>query len=232
MSRSERLLRLLQLLHQHRYPISGQQLAAQLGISLRTLYRDIRSLQQQGADIRGEAGIGYQLKPGFVLPPLMFDAAEIEALVLGMRWVEKHTDTELSTAAQQALAKISTVLPTTWRQTLLHTTLLVAEHHPLTPQHDVHLRTLRQAIRHQHKVHLSYQDQHGQLSQRVVWPFAVGFFNQAHVLVAWCETRQDYRHFRLDRIQNLLDSGNPYPQHRQSLLKSWAAQQNIPLPSC
>src|SRR5205085_11795138 len=99
------------ILRRHRTPVPGAQLARDLGVSLRTLYRDIASLQAQGATIEGEAGLGYQLRPGFTLPPLMLSVAEIEALVLGSRWVAQRTDTELAQAARDALAKIHAVLP-------------------------------------------------------------------------------------------------------------------------
>src|ERR1700754_4300218 len=111
MSRAQRLLDLLQILRSHRYPVSGALLAGQLDISLRTLYRDIALLQQQGAHIEGEAGVGYVLRPGFLLPPLMFSEEEIQALVLGSRWVADRADSQLGQAARNALAKIAAVLP-------------------------------------------------------------------------------------------------------------------------
>src|SRR6478609_1886403 len=125
MSRSERLLDLIQCLRRHRRPVSGQTLADELGISIRTLYRDIATLQGQGAPIEGEAGLGYVLKPGFTLPPLMFTDEEIEAIALGSRWVAKQTDSRLSAAAADALAKIAGVLPDDLREELDATTLLV-----------------------------------------------------------------------------------------------------------
>ncbi len=111
MSRSERLLDLIQILRRHRRPVSGRTLAAEMGVSIRTLYRDIATLQGQGAPIEGEAGLGYVLRPGFMLPPLMFTDEEIEAIVLGSRWVAKQPDRRLSQAATDALAKIAAVLP-------------------------------------------------------------------------------------------------------------------------
>src|SRR5262249_3586992 len=111
LSRAERLLRLIELLHRHRYPVSGGALAADLGISLRTVYRDIASLQAQGARTDGEPGVGYVLRPGFMLPPLMFSTEELEALVLGSRWVSERGDSALGEAARNALAKIAAVLP-------------------------------------------------------------------------------------------------------------------------
>ncbi len=110
MSRAERLLDLVQVLRRHRGPVSGRHLAETMGVSLRTLYRDIASLQAQGAAIEGEPGLGYVLRPGFTLPPLMFREEEIEALVLGMRWVATRTDGPLASAAGDALAKIAAVL--------------------------------------------------------------------------------------------------------------------------
>src|SRR5690606_491436 len=110
MSRAARLLDLIQLLRNRRVPVTGPALAAELGVSIRTLYRDIATLQAQGADIQGEPGLGYVLRPGFTLPPLMFSADEIEALVLGSRWVAKRAaDERLAAAASNALSKISAV---------------------------------------------------------------------------------------------------------------------------
>jgi len=126
MSRSERLLALVQTLRRHRRPVSGQALAAQLDISLRTLYRDIASLQSQGALIEGSPGLGYVLKPGYVLPPLMFGPEEIEALALGLRWVADRGDRALSGGAHDALAKIAAVLPPELKRELEASALLVA----------------------------------------------------------------------------------------------------------
>ena len=118
MSRANRLLDLLQALRRHRYPVSGHLLAQDLGISLRTLYRDIETLKAQGAHIEGEAGVGFVLRPGFMLPPLMFTPDEIEAIVLGSNWVAKRADAPLSAAAKNALAKISAVMPDDLREML------------------------------------------------------------------------------------------------------------------
>ena len=125
MSRAERLLELIQILRRHRRPVSGRMLAAELGVSLRTLYRDIGALQAQGAGIDGEAGVGYILRPGFMLPPLMFSEDEIEALVLGSRWVADRGDARLGAAARNALAKIAAVLPADLRDELDASALLV-----------------------------------------------------------------------------------------------------------
>jgi biotin operon repressor len=118
LARAQRLLELIQVLRRHRRPVSGETLAEELGVSLRTVYRDIQTLIGQGASIDGEAGVGYVLRPGFVLPPLMFSDEEIEALVLGSRWVAQRTDEPLARAAQNAIAKIAAVLPEDLRDSI------------------------------------------------------------------------------------------------------------------
>ncbi|TPN55132.1 MULTISPECIES: YafY family protein [unclassified Mesorhizobium] len=226
MSRSERLLDLIQCLRRHRRPVSGQALAAELGISIRTLYRDIATLQGQGAPIEGEAGVGYVLKPGFMLPPLMFSDEEIEAIVLGSRWVAKQPDRRLSAAAANALAKIAAVLPDDLRQDLDASTLLVGP--PAAIIEGIDLGVVRQAIRNERKLGFLYRDAGGAASERVVWPFALGFFDKVRVVVAWCEMRQDFRHFRADRIAELKATDMRYPRRRQALLKEWRATLDQP----
>jgi predicted DNA-binding transcriptional regulator YafY len=226
MSRAERLLALLQLLRRHRQPVSGAAIAVELGISLRSLYRDIATLQAQGARIDGAPGLGYVLKPGFTLPPLMFSADEVEALVLGSRWVVDRGDARLATAARDALAKIAAVLPAELRHELDTSALIVGPGEGISVG-DVDVATLRQAIRIEHKVEIRYRDADGRDSLRTVWPFALGFFDRARVLVAWCELRQAIRHFRTDRIVSLSLSGERYPRRRQALMKEWREQQGI-----
>lgn len=226
MSRAERLLDLLQLLRHHRYPVSGAALAAELDISLRTLYRDIASLQAQGAQIDGEAGLGYVLRPGFVLPPLMFSEEEIEALVLGARWVAERADAPLGLAARNALTKISAVLPAQLRDELDASALLVGPGEPIAAG-NVELSVIRQAIRTERKLVVSYLDLKNTSTQRTLWPFALAFFEQVRIVVAWCELRQGFRHFRTDRITALTASDTRYPRRRQALLKEWRALEGI-----
>ncbi len=230
MSRAERLLQLMQCLRRHRYPVSGNDLASTLNISLRTLYRDIASLQAQGAQIDGEPGIGYVLKPSFTLPPLMFSATEIEALVLGIRFVAERGDTALADAAKDALSKISAVLPETLRHELYSSALLVGPGQAL-PFDDAISRLVREAIRTEIKLNIHYQDLKGESSKRTIWPFALGYFDQVMVAVAWCELRQAIRHFRIDRISDAVMTQERYPQRRQSLLKAWHEQHGIPVPN-
>ncbi|APG82938.1 transcriptional regulator [Sinorhizobium americanum CCGM7] len=225
MARSERLIDLIQVLRRHRRPVSGRQLAEETGVSLRTLYRDIASLQAQGAEIEGEAGVGYVLKPGFLLPPMMFSEEEIEALVLGSRWVTKRGDKRLAAAAADALAKIGSVLPAELKEKLDGSTLLVGPRQPVADRID--LGVLRKAIRSEHKLELGYLDNDGRDSRRTVWPFALGFFEETRVLAAWCELRQDFRHFRTDRIAEAAILDSRYPRRRQALLKDWRAARGV-----
>lgn len=227
MSRTQRLLDLIQILRRHRYPATGAILAAELGISLRTLYRDIGTLQEQGAHIDGEPGLGYILRPGFMLPPLMFSEEEIEALVLGSRWVADRGDARLGSAARNALAKIAAVLPSDLRDALDASTLLVGPGEPILAG-DLELPVIRQAIRSEHKLDITYRDLKGAESTRTVWPFALGFFDHVRVVVAWCELRQTFRHFRADRISALALSEQRYPRRRQALLTEWREIEGIP----
>lgn len=219
-SRSERLLALLQVLRSHRRPVSGQVLAAQTGVSLRTLYRDIASLQAQGAVIEGEAGVGYVMKPGFLLPPMMFASEELDALVLGMRWVADRGDGTLARGASAVLAKVAAVLPPDLRRELQESALLVGSG-PVRTAAGHAPDQLRRAIRQRHKLRITYRDAGGKSTQRVVWPFALVYFDQARVLMCWCEQRNDFRNFRTDRITGVVCTGAVYPKSRQQLLREW-----------
>ncbi|MAM13166.1 MAG: transcriptional regulator [Rhizobiaceae bacterium] len=221
-SRSERLLALLQALRSRRYPVTGDALARELDVSLRTLYRDIASLRAQGAAIEGEAGVGYVLRPGFLLPPMMFSQDEIEALVLGSRWVEKVSDPKLSTAASQALAKIAAVLPQSLSETVDETALIVGPRAVTEDTADI--AALRSAIRAEKVLEIDYRDERDQVTTRVIWPIGLAYFERVRIVVAWCEMRQDFRHFRTDRIAALNETGRRYPRRRPVLLAEWRRQ--------
>ncbi|KAF0812959.1 hypothetical protein IGB42_02354 [Andreprevotia sp. IGB-42] len=228
MSRAARLLDLIQCLRRHRRPVTAAALAEELQVSVRTLYRDIQTLISQGAPIQGEAGIGYVLRPGFLLPPLMFGDDEIEALVLGVRMVMRDGDPALARAAQDVLAKVVGVLPADLRDRVDATGLLAA---PVASAGLAHLGEMRGAIRSERKVAIAYQDGAGRQSERVVWPLALGFFEQVRVLVAWCELRGDFRSFRTDRIASLVVQDDAYPARRRTLLRQWRARENVAEPS-
>jgi predicted DNA-binding transcriptional regulator YafY len=226
-ARSERLLELIQVLRRHRRPVSGRVLADELGVSLRTLYRDIQTLIGQGASIDGEAGVGFVLRPGFVLPPLMFSDEELEALVLGSRLVAQRSDEPLARAAMNVIAKIAAVLPDDLRESIEGTGLL-AGGRPRRVKEPLDLTPIRAAIRAEQKLILHYVDANGDRSRRTVWPIALGFFEQTRVLAAWCELRQDFRHFRTDRIVTLRQTERRYPRRRRALMKEWQEIEDIP----
>ena len=231
MSRAQRLLTLLQHLRDNRRAMTAQALAARLNVSPRTIYRDIEILRQQGADIRGAAGTGFMLhKTDFLLPPLMFSEDEIEALVFGIRATIMQGDDTMSAAARSLLGKIGDVLPEKWQARLT-----AQPFYPLCDKGAVYgaaeqqaLTQIRHALRQQRTLHFGYRDAAGRASERSVWPLALGFFTDARLLAAWCELRQDFRHFRCDRIRHAR-LGAPYPQPHALLLQRWQAQEEVDL---
>jgi predicted DNA-binding transcriptional regulator YafY len=226
LSRATRLLALIQLLHRHRYPVSGSSIAAELRISLRTLYRDIAALQAQGARIDGEPGVGYVLRPGFMLPPLMFSQDELEALVLGSRWVAERADSALRDAARNAIAKIAAVLPPDLRYAVDASALLIGPVASIAAG-DEELAAIRKAIRAERKLAITYLDLKSGETQRTIWPFALGFFERVRVVAAWCELRQAFRNFRTDRITALSIADTRYPRRRHALMKEWREREGI-----
>ena len=224
MSRSARLFDLLQILRRHRRPASGQSLAEELGVSIRTLYRDIETLRGQGAPIEGEAGLGYVLRPGFVLPPLMFSENEVEAIVLGLRFVAKRGDDEMVASARDALAKIGAILPEELEPLLRQSGLMAG---PGGSGDRARLSLIRKAIRASEKLRLDYVDLKGQASDRVVWPVAIAFFDEVEMLAAWCETRGAFRHFRFDRIREVAATGEKAPKPHRTLMAEWRRAQKL-----
>lgn len=222
MSKSNRLFDLMQMLRRHNRPVSGSDLAREAGVSLRTIYRDIATLQAMGADIQGEPGFGYVLMPGFLLPPLMFSQEELHALTLGAQWVGRQTDDGLAFAAQNAIAKIGAVLPSELRHLLTDNAFHVGRNRPATPSVD--LQIVRQAMREQFKLDIAYRDPRGDKTQRVIWPIAIGFIEAKRFVAGWCEMRQDFRMFRGDRIERLELIEERYPGRRRDLVKQWRNQ--------
>lgn len=225
MSRSHRLFDLMQVLRRHRGTVSGEVLARESGVSLRTIRRDIATLQAMGADIDGAPGIGYILRPGFLLPPLSFSQEELQALVAGAQWVSRQTDEALAFAAQNALAKIGGVLPADLRWALDDDALYVGRKKEDTSGLD--LARVRAAIRNQKKMRIVYGDQGGVVSERVIWPIMLGFVESRRFIAGWCELRQNFRLFRSDRIRELEFLDDRYSQNRRQLVKEWRAQEDL-----
>jgi predicted DNA-binding transcriptional regulator YafY len=225
MRRADRLLRIIQILRRHRRPVKGQAIAEELEVSLRTLYRDIADLVTDGVPIRGEAGVGYVLGQGYDLPPLMFTTDEVEAVMLGLRWVMRRGDKELVRAALDAVAKVGTVLPAELKSVLFDASLLVPPSWHAYPD-AVDVATLRRAIREQRKVFLNYQDEAGALTERVIWPIAISYFDAQRLIIAWCELRKDFRAFRTDRMASAQVQPERYAERRKVLLKRWMEQES------
>ena len=227
MSRADRLLRLVQVLRRYRQPVSAQSLADELEVSVRSVYRDVQTLRGEGATIDGEPGVGYVLRPGFLLPPLMFTDEELEALVLGLRFTVELADDALGRAATDVVAKLRAVLPKELR-TVVDEMALLAGPAPQRPRETIELAEVRRAIREQYNARIRYVDERGARSERVVWPIGLGFFQRVRVLVAWCEVRADFRSFRTDRIEHWQTLGARLPESRAALLRKWRDRERIP----
>jgi predicted DNA-binding transcriptional regulator YafY len=221
-SKTERLFAVMDALRRHRSPVTAAQLAREQGVSVRTLYRDIQTLLTLGAPIDGEAGIGYLLRPGFFLPPLTFSADELEALILGARWVERQADEELSAAARNALGKIAAASRDDLRDRIDETGLW-----PARGSHCVRipiLRQVRRAMREERALALHYQDESGRASEREIWPILLAYYEGKQLIAAWCCLRQAFRHFRADRVISLTLTENPFGKTRRMLAREWRAQ--------
>ena len=226
MNRTERLFALMDALRRHRRPVTAASLADELTVSLRTIYRDVQVLIGLGAPIDGEAGLGYLLRPGFFLPPLMFSEDELEALVLGARWVERQGDSALAQAATNALAKIAAASPKDLRDAMANTGLWVATIATTGTVADIKL--VREAIRREHKLVIAYVAETGASTERAIWPIAMAFFERRQTVAAWCELRRTFRHFRTDRIAAMTPTGERYPTRRADLVKAWRRETNAP----
>jgi len=225
MASADRLLRLLQILRRHRRPVTANAIASELEVCVRTVYRDIAGLVGDGVPIRGEAGIGYVLGEGYDLPPLMFNADEVEAMLVGLRWVEARGDASLGRAVRDVVAKIGDILPKHLKPVLFEPAVDAPRFAPGPPEDAVDVAALRAAIRERRKVWIAYQDEQARPTARVIWPLALGYFEMSRVVVAWCELRGDFRHFRTDRMRKAEVSRQRYPGTRAKLLGQWRGQE-------
>lgn len=230
MTRSERLLYLIDLLRKHRTPVTAETLADYFDVSVRTIYRDIDTLKQQGAEIYGEAGMGFILKHDFLLPPLMLNANEIEALVFGLRSVMCLKDCELADHAESIYAKVKAVLPNELQSELSEQSLYPVKKQTYAEGELQHITLIRQALRASKKLTLRYTDSNDTQSERTIWPVALGYWGDIRMLAAWCELRHDFRNFRTDRIQHL-SIGKPFPTPKNLLLRRWEESEGITLQS-
>lgn len=223
MSKTQRLMQAMQYLRSHRAPIRAEDLAAALDISLRSAYRDIDALRGAGAIIDGAAGYGYTLVEDPALPPMMFSQDEMEALVLGLKEVQTVADPVLAAAAQNAYAKLAASLPPRQKM-LFENTVLHAKRFHHRPDIHIDIAALRQAARDEFAVDIDYADAQGVASQRRVLPLSIVFMDKALVLLAYCELRQDYRAFRLDRITRLGNTKASFRPRRVVMLRAAVAK--------
>jgi predicted DNA-binding transcriptional regulator YafY len=204
MRRADRLFQIVQHLRARRLTTAAQ-LAEWLEVTPRTIYRDVRDLLLSGVPIDGEAGVGYRLRPGYDLPPMMFTFDEVEALVAGARIVEAWGSPQLANAGRSALVKIANALPP-GRRDEMEKTRLFAPGFRFNPAVGATLETIRQAIGQRRVLLLDYVDAKGANSNRSVRPLALYFWGSVWTLGAWCESRNDFRNFRLDRVSAVSES--------------------------
>ncbi len=218
MQRSGRLLQLLQTLRERRGAVTAQVLARQFGVSERTIYRDMETLLELGVPVEGEAGTGFILRPGFFLPSMAFTRDEADAVLLGLRFVLARGDGALAKAADAALLKIADGMGDQAEAQMLGSGLTVGP--PETGRRD-ELEAIRRAMRDRRKLEIAYRTDGQAPNSRIVWPVALGFFDQVEMLAAWCELRDAFRHFRIDRIDSLIPREENIPRSRHTLLADY-----------
>lgn len=199
MRRADRLFQIIQILRRSTRPVTASALAAELEVSKRTVYRDVADLIGQRVPIEGEAGLGYLLADGYDMPPLMLAPDELEAVVLGAQWVSAHSDKVLANAARDVVAKIAAVIPERLRLFVIEPSV-GARPTIGKPEERIDASLIRTAIRNGMKLRLRYTSEASEDTDRTVWPVILGYAETSSLLVAWCELRQGFRHFRTDRI--------------------------------
>jgi predicted DNA-binding transcriptional regulator YafY len=220
MRKADRLFEIIQILRRSKKPITADQMAAELETSKRSVYRDIAALLAQRVPIRGEAGIGYVLDKGLDMPPLMLTTDEIEAAVLGAQWVINRGDPQLARAAQDLLAKIEASIPERLRP------YIDDPAHRVVPAWErakdaIDLGMVRGAINNSRKIQLDYRDVEGRSSKRIIWPIMLGYYETTRIICAWCETREDFRSFRSDRVIAAAVMDERFPERPSSLRVKW-----------
>ena len=220
MRRADRLFQIIQILRRGTRPVTADAIAAELETSKRTVYRDIADLIGQRVPIRGEAGVGYVLEDGYDLPPLMLTPDEVEAAVLGAQWVAGRGDPALARAAQDLIAKIAASVPDDLRPLVLEPASRTHLSRPAEPDR-LDMALTRACIRAGRKIALSYRDEQGRRSERVIWPFALGYMETIRLLVGWCELRGDFRTFRTDRVEAARFLEDRYPERPAMLRAKW-----------
>ncbi len=199
MRKADRLFQIIQILRRSTRPVTASAIAEELEVSKRTVYRDIAHLIAQRVPIDGEAGFGYVLGAGYDMPPLMLTPDEIEAVILGLKMVGRLGDVELNHAASDVLTKITSVVPEALLPYIAQPAVGIRPD-DVGPSETHDTRPLRMAIRDGRKIKLDYRSANGTISTRIVWPVLLGYADTHSLLIAWCESRQAFRHFRTERI--------------------------------
>ncbi len=216
MRRADRLFRIVQHLRGGRL-VTARQLSDRLEVSERTIYRDIADLQGSGVPVEGEAGVGYLLRDGFDLPPLMFTRDEIVALVAGARLIRAWGGHEMARAAEEALVKIGAVLPDSERARAEAVQIHAFQMPELDDATRARLDRIERAVEARTRLVLTYADVAGTATERPVRPLGLWFWGKVWTLVAWCELRDDFRMFRVDRIADLAETGRFRPERGKTL---------------
>jgi predicted DNA-binding transcriptional regulator YafY len=225
MRRADRLLQIVQILRREQKPVSAAAIAQELEVATRTIYRDMMAMESINVPVRGEAGVGYVLEDGYDLPPLIFNIGELETLMLGARFVQKYGDPDQVMDARNMIAKVSAVLPEELRAEFEGVPLYTGPRAVQSAETQLNSKLVRDAVRSGNIVELVYHDETGHQTTRFVWPVSIGYFDVVRVLVAWCELREDFRAFRVDRIASLTLTGRAIPRARAVLKKQWLAQE-------
>lgn len=226
MRKADRLLQIIQVLRRRRVPTTAEQLAEELEVTPRTIYRDVAALQASRVPIEGQAGMGYLLRPGYDLPPLMFGAEELEAVALGARMVADRGDPDLARAAENVLAKVTAVLPDRLADQMWRAALMVPHRSAEAARFGEHLPLVRQAAREQRKIRVFYVDAEGATTTRILWPLGLYFFSHITLVYAWCELRSAFRAFRGDRIKSCELLEGSFDARRGALLREFLSERN------
>ena len=222
MPRSDRLFDIIQALRSSKKPMTAAALAKELEVTPRTVYRDIATLQARRVPIEGAAGVGYVLRKGFDLPPLMFTIDEVEAIAVGARLLKRVKDPALQHAADSVLAKVSVVVPEGLKPHIADAHVYVSP--GMAADADgADLAEIRAAIRDSRKLYIGYADTQGRRTNRVIWPIAMAYYVDATLVGAWCELRADYRNFRIERIQSSKVLRERFDQQGGRLFREWSA---------
>lgn len=220
MRRADRLFDIIRILRAARRPVTAAALADELEVTPRTVYRDIAALQASRVPIDGAAGLGYVLRPGFELPPLMFTAEELDAVALGARLVRRTRDAKLQAAADRVLTKVFAALPEAMRGQLGEPRFYVSDGNT-PPAEGIDQAAARRAIRETRKMRIAYIDQQRTRSERIIWPLAMAYYVDVTLIGAWCELRKDFRNFRVDRIAVAEVLDERFPADNGRLLAQW-----------